>query len=162
MVTVTAISLARSSLLFSPCLLFTAHRLPLPSYLLLPPLPRDIWEGVKVLSLVLVSCYAMYEFCAQQGLEAGQAVSQVLFWLLLLVLCLFSSRPGFRGLRRFLARRVVVFVTGAKVEFVDVLTADALTSMSKLLADMQVRGGGQRGESAMSRFRDFAIPPLIL
>lgn len=31
----------------------------------------------------------------------------------------------------------MTFVTLSKVEFVDVLTADALTSMSKLLADMQ-------------------------
>ena len=50
-----------------------------------------------------------------------------------------SNHPTFRGLRRFLSRRFITFVTFSKVEFVDVLTADALTSMSKLLADMQVR-----------------------
>lgn len=92
-----------------------------------------------MLSIVLLSCFTLHEFCVHYGLAAGQAVSQVLFWVLLLLLCLASPHPIFRGLRHFVARRTITFVTGAKVEFIDVLTADALTSMSKLLADMQVR-----------------------
>lgn len=102
---------------------------------------RDILHAVKVLSMVLLVCYAGHELCVFYGYEAGQAVFQILFWLLLLGLLLFSGQPVFRNLRSFLAKRIANFFLAGKVEFVDVMMADALTSMSKLLADMQVCGG---------------------
>jgi hypothetical protein len=99
----------------------------------------EIMTGVRVLLLVLMVCFTLFKLSIYNNYAMGEAVSQVLFWLALVGLCLFSQQKIFRSFRSFFWQRFHTFFTFGSVAFVDVLTADALTSMSKLLADMQVR-----------------------
>ncbi|EGD78168.1 hypothetical protein PTSG_09045 [Salpingoeca rosetta] len=98
----------------------------------------DILYGVKTLSLTLIGWYTLHEVFVYYGFSLGRWLAQVAFWVTLLVLCIFSNHKLYRGFRAFFYERLHTFFTFSEVKFVDVLTADALTSMSKLLADMQI------------------------
>ena len=98
----------------------------------------DIMSGVRVLLLVLMVCFTLFKLSIYNNYAMGEAISQVCFWISLVSLCLFSQQKIFRSFRSFFWDRFRTFFTFSSVAFVDVLTADALTSMSKLLADMQV------------------------
>eukprot|EP00730_Choanoeca_flexa_P015009 TRINITY_DN6768_c0_g1_i1.p1 TRINITY_DN6768_c0_g1~~TRINITY_DN6768_c0_g1_i1.p1 ORF type:complete len:367 (+),score=55.80 TRINITY_DN6768_c0_g1_i1:165-1265(+) len=99
---------------------------------------EDIIAGVRMLLLVLIVCFMLYKVSIFYNYGPGETVTQVAFWLSLVALSSFSQQKVFRGFRKFLAHRLRTFFTFSSVTFVDVLTADALTSMSKLLADLQV------------------------
>lgn len=97
----------------------------------------NIMEATKLLACALVFCYMLHELCGAYEYETGQSISLVAFWLILVGLVAFSKHSLFRELRQFMRARCVAFFHG-EVLFVDVLAADVLCSMSKLLADMQV------------------------
>lgn len=96
----------------------------------------QINEAVKILFGVLLICFISYKLCGEYGFIWGQSLTLVMFWLVLLGLISFSKHSYFKEIRLFLFSRASSFYNG-EVQFVDVLFADALTSMSKLLADMQ-------------------------
>ena len=98
----------------------------------------DILYAVKTLALSLVLFFGIHEVSVLTKFDAGQAMAKVGFWISLLLLCLFSNHKLYREFRAFVVDRLHTFFSFGEVKFVDVLTADALTSMSKLLADMQV------------------------
>eukprot|EP00045_Choanoeca_perplexa_P001061 m.17850 g.17850 ORF g.17850 m.17850 type:complete len:376 (-) comp10705_c0_seq2:161-1288(-) len=98
----------------------------------------EIMSGVRVLLFVLMVCFTFFKVSIYYNYAAGEAISQVFFWLCLVGLCVFSTQKIFRSFRSFFWHRFRTFFTFSSVTFVDVLTADALTSMSKLLADMQI------------------------
>eukprot|EP00040_Diaphanoeca_grandis_P003204 m.24219 g.24219 ORF g.24219 m.24219 type:complete len:413 (+) comp14504_c0_seq1:176-1414(+) len=100
--------------------------------------PIDIFTGVGLMSGLLIIHYSIYRACRRAQLPAGEAASQVTFWITLFLLFYFSSRTIFKESRVFLYNRVNNFITAGEVKFIDVLFADALTSVSKLLADSQM------------------------
>ena len=63
--------------------------------------------------------------------------SFVAYWMLIGGLLAFSTQQLFVDIRKFLHVRMKTFMTAGEVKFQDVLFADALTSMSKILADSQ-------------------------
>lgn len=97
---------------------------------------EQINEAVKILFGVLLICFISYKLCGEYDHAWGQSLTLVLFWLVLFGLVSFSKHSYFKEIRVFLLARASSFFHG-EVQFVDVLFADALTSMSKLLADMQ-------------------------
>eukprot|EP00053_Salpingoeca_punica_P019145 m.191913 g.191913 ORF g.191913 m.191913 type:complete len:385 (+) comp17577_c0_seq2:363-1517(+) len=98
---------------------------------------ESIVEALRVLTVVLLASFAAYEVCRRFDWELGQSVTLVSFWLILTALGAFSRMTLFKEMRHFLRERAVNLVHG-DVVFADVLVADVLTSMSKLLADMQI------------------------
>ena len=97
---------------------------------------EQIFYGVKALFGTLLACYISYELCGMYELPTGQSITLVLFWLILFSLIAFSRHSIFKEMRVFIHARAIALIR-LEVQFVDVLLADALTSMSKLLADMQ-------------------------
>jgi hypothetical protein len=97
----------------------------------------DVISAVQRLLLVLVVSYTCYEVSVAYQLDAGRAVAEIMFWIALGYQCLFSYHVVFRSFRAFIVERAVVLYQSKEVRFIDVLFADVLTSMSKLLADMQ-------------------------
>ena len=59
------------------------------------------------------------------------------YWAFIIILCTVSRVGIFGELRGFCQARISSFFRG-DVQFVDVMVGDALTSMSKLLANMEV------------------------
>lgn len=99
---------------------------------------KDVFLGVGYMSVLLVMCYMIYRGCHTVEFHVGENLAQIAFWVLLVVMVWTSSTTIFKDCRSFLLQRVVTLVTASEVKFVDVLFADALTSVSKLLADSQV------------------------
>eukprot|EP00056_Hartaetosiga_gracilis_P017844 m.8616 g.8616 ORF g.8616 m.8616 type:complete len:376 (-) comp6156_c0_seq2:220-1347(-) len=99
---------------------------------------QQLIHGVHSLTATLIICYFIHEVCFLNSFDVGVSLAQIAFWVLLLGQCLFSSQPLFRGFRSFVSARIRTFFQFLEVNFVDVLVGDALTSMSKLLADMTV------------------------
>eukprot|EP00048_Salpingoeca_helianthica_P020050 m.4536 g.4536 ORF g.4536 m.4536 type:complete len:370 (-) comp4339_c0_seq1:21-1130(-) len=95
-----------------------------------------ILHGVKILFGTLLVCYLSYEIFGTMGRPHMQLLTQVMFWAILVGLIVFSRHSIFKEMRLFLVARLSALAHG-QVQFVDVLTADGLTSMSKLLSDMQ-------------------------
>ncbi len=95
-----------------------------------------VLRGVRILFGSLLLCYLSFEVFGYYGHPHIQLITQISFWTILIALVLFSREPIFREMRYFFAARVSAFFSGT-VQFVDVLSADGMTSMSKLLADMQ-------------------------
>lgn len=96
-----------------------------------------VMEATKLLACALFFCYLLHELCGRYSFETGQSISLVAFWVILIGLVAVSKHSIFREMRHFVRARCVAFFKG-EVFFVDVLAADVLCSMSKLLADMQV------------------------
>eukprot|EP00049_Salpingoeca_infusionum_P021709 m.4251 g.4251 ORF g.4251 m.4251 type:complete len:368 (-) comp4443_c0_seq1:192-1295(-) len=98
----------------------------------------DVATGAKTLLAILLLCFGLNELFAWLDIPRGQAFAQLLYYTLFGYLLLLSNVSMFVSARHFVAERIKHFVTLKPVHFVDVLTADALTSMSKLLADSQI------------------------
>eukprot|EP00047_Mylnosiga_fluctuans_P009361 m.11018 g.11018 ORF g.11018 m.11018 type:complete len:373 (-) comp2587_c0_seq1:289-1407(-) len=96
----------------------------------------QVVEAVKILAASLFVCYMSYELCTIYEFPLGQSITLVLFWIILFGLIAFSKHSIFKEFRVFLIGRIHALFT-SKVQFIDVLAADGLTSMAKLLADMQ-------------------------
>lgn len=99
---------------------------------------QEVVAAVKLLSAILLVCYLLYEVCGLYHLGYGQSVTLVLFWFILAGLSVWSPQLVFKQLRGFLSKRVRTLLQAKPPKFVDVLAADVLTSMSKLLADMEI------------------------
>lgn len=97
-----------------------------------------VFGAARQLTLVLCACFLVHEAFVRRDNEVGMAAAQVTFWVVLVSLCTFSKQPAYVRLRSFLAARMRTFIAMREVHFVDVLMADVLTSMSKLLVDMRV------------------------
>eukprot|EP00050_Salpingoeca_kvevrii_P013524 m.29195 g.29195 ORF g.29195 m.29195 type:complete len:372 (+) comp5064_c0_seq2:217-1332(+) len=100
--------------------------------------PEQILVAVRLLTAILLTCYLLYELFGLYYWDLGQSIMLVLFWLILSGLCLFSPHSVFRQLREFVLDRFRALVHASEPAFVDVLAADVLTSMSKLLADLEI------------------------
>eukprot|EP00051_Salpingoeca_urceolata_P001487 m.41349 g.41349 ORF g.41349 m.41349 type:complete len:378 (+) comp11451_c0_seq1:253-1386(+) len=100
--------------------------------------PHPILGAVKQLLTFVVLCYLAYEVCALNHFASGMAITQVLFWVFLLGMVMVSQQSVYADLRMFLSERAATLFHCREVKFVDVMAADMLTSMSKLLVDMEV------------------------
>jgi len=98
----------------------------------------DVFSGAGILSTLLFVNYIFYRICHRAGIPAGESISQVIHLGSTVCILLFSSRTIFKESRVFLYNRVNTFITVGEVKFIDVLFADALTSISKVLADSQI------------------------
>ena len=68
------------------------------------------------------------------GAEFGIA----LFYFLIVVICSFSILPGYETLNHFIWLLKITFFPGNSISFSEILTGDALTSLSKVLKDFGV------------------------
>lgn len=100
----------------------------------------DVMAGIKTLSMLLISSYTLFEVFVSLHMRYAQLLAQMLFWIILVGLALLSEHKLFKDFRGFMAARLVTLWRCREVKFIDVLVADVLTSMSKLLADMRVVG----------------------
>eukprot|EP00037_Helgoeca_nana_P025890 m.287574 g.287574 ORF g.287574 m.287574 type:complete len:441 (-) comp27078_c0_seq1:1152-2474(-) len=98
----------------------------------------EVFQLSRTLLAILIVFLTLYRGCATFDFEAGQIAVSVTYGLVLVGFGVFSEMPAVRDARVFLKARTMTFLTASEVKFIDVLFADALTSSSKLLADMHV------------------------
>eukprot|EP00038_Savillea_parva_P012833 m.207222 g.207222 ORF g.207222 m.207222 type:complete len:450 (-) comp23635_c0_seq1:50-1399(-) len=87
---------------------------------------------------VLLVFLAMYRACHVMDFDAGQAAVSASYGMVLIWFATLSEMPAAKDARVFVKARATTFFTASEVKFIDVLFADALTSSSKLLADMNI------------------------
>mmetsp|Transcript_17339 Transcript_17339/g.45256 ORF Transcript_17339/g.45256 Transcript_17339/m.45256 type:complete len:440 (+) Transcript_17339:482-1801(+) len=99
-------------------------------------------KGDQVFSLsgtllaILVVFLAVSRACHTMDMKGAEAAVSTMYGLMLVGYGLLSDAPVVKDARVFLHHRAMTFLTMSEVKFIDVLFADALTSSSKVLADM--------------------------
>lgn len=99
---------------------------------------RTVFWGCTQMTMILLFFYAMHSTCETYEWQFGENLAITLFWTGELGMLFFSDTSFFNGARSFLYARYQTFIKVNEVKFEDVLFADALTSMSKLLVDSEL------------------------